>query len=194
MATGGVSVIVRARDEELSLERCLSLIGAQSFERPVQLVLVDGGSADGTREVARRHGATVLEAERDPYSFGAALNQGAQAADGEILVALSAHAFPRDSGWLARLCAAFADPAVACACGDAYGPDGELSPGAAVARTSALAERRPEWGYSNAAGGFRAALWRQRALPARPAGVRGQGMGAVLASARLLRVWSTRRC
>jgi hypothetical protein len=30
----------------------------------------------------------------------------------------------------------------------------------------ALAERHPEWGYSNAAGGFKAELWRRRAFDA----------------------------
>jgi rhamnosyltransferase len=115
--------------------------------------------------VARRQAATVLEAGREPYSFGAALNQGAQAAGGEVIVALSAHAFPRDPGWLGRLTAALADPAVACACGDAYGPDGEFLLGP-LHQDETLARRRPEWGYSNAAGAFRASLWRQR--PFRP--------------------------
>jgi rhamnosyltransferase len=162
MATGGVSVIVRARDEERSLERCLTLVADQrGVGEPVELILVDGGSADGTVAVARRHGATVLSAERDPYSYGGALNLGAAAARGSVLVALSAHAFPRDEGWLARLLAPFADPHVACTCGDCYGPDGELLTGP-VAQDAALAARRPEWGYSNSAGAFRAELWRRR--------------------------------
>ena len=162
MATGGVSVIVRARDEERSLARCLSLVAGQTgLEAPVQLVLVDGGSVDGTRAVARRYDAVVVEAGGVPYSFGAALNHGAEAATGETLVALSAHAFPRDQGWLARLCGAFADPSVACACGDAYGPDGEFLLGPRR-QDEQLARRRPEWGYSNAAGAFRSSLWRQR--------------------------------
>jgi rhamnosyltransferase len=103
----------------------------------------------------------VLDAEEHPYSFGTALNQGAQAATGETLVALSAHAFPRDQGWLARLCAPFADPSVACACGDGYGPEGEFLLGPRR-QDEATAWRRPEWGYSNAAGAFRASLWRER--------------------------------
>ena len=162
MAAGGVSVIVRARDEERGLERCLTLVRAQKgLQGPVQLVLVDGGSVDATKAVARSHGAVVLDAGERPYSFGVALNQGAEAATGETLVALSAHAFPRDEGWLARLCAPFADSSVACACGDGYGPDGEFLLGPRR-QDEATARRRPEWGYSNAAGAFRASLWRQR--------------------------------
>lgn len=77
-------------------------------------------------------------------------------------MSLSAHAFPRDTGWLARLVTAIADdPGVACACGDAYGPDGGRLTGP-IAQDAALARRRPEWGYSNAAGAFRAELWRRR--------------------------------
>jgi glycosyltransferase involved in cell wall biosynthesis len=162
MASGGVSVIIRARDEERSLARCLALVGAQrGVDEPVEVVVVDGGSADGTVAVARGHGATVVHARGTPYSFGDALNQGARAAGGELMVALSAHAFPRDQGWLARLCAVLSDPTVACACGDPFGPEGEFLLGP-YRQDASLARRRPEWGYSNAAGAFRAALWRER--------------------------------
>lgn len=127
----------------------------------IELIVVDSGSRDQTAEIARRHGAKVLEIPADQFTFGGALNTGAGSAGGEILVALSAHAFARDSGWLARLVAKFADPAVACASADRYLPDGAplLTP---VRQGRELARLHPEWGYSNAAGGFRAELWRQR--------------------------------
>jgi rhamnosyltransferase len=159
--TGQISVIVRARDEERELQRCLSLIAGQREVGEVEVVLVDGGSRDGTIEVARAHGVPVLSARSDPYSYGGALNLGASRCAGEVLVALSAHAFPPDHGWLARLRRAFTDPEVACVAGDRYGPDGEAL-SSAVAQDEALARRRPEWGYSNAAGAFRGDLWRRR--------------------------------
>lgn len=163
MATGGVSVIVRARDEEESLERCLSAIaGQRGVGKAAELIVVDGGSRDGTVAVARRHGAGVATVPPGPYSYGGALNLGAAMATGSILVALSAHALAPDEGWLARLTAPFAqDAAVACACGDVYGPDGRRLRGP-ITQDEALARRRPEWGYSNAAGAFRADLWRRR--------------------------------
>jgi rhamnosyltransferase len=162
MSPTPVSVIVRARDERRSLERCLTLIDQQrGVGEGAELIVVDGGSSDGTVAVARRHGATVLRVDRHPYSFADALNRGAAAASGDVLVALSAHAFPRDPGWLTRLAAAFTDDRVACACGDRYGPDGEWLLGP-LYQDEAGARRRPEWGYANAAGAFRASLWRQR--------------------------------
>jgi rhamnosyltransferase len=159
----GVSVIIRVRDERANLERCLELLGAQRDVGEVEVIVVDGGSRDGTPGAARARGARVLLTDPGaPFSFGGALNLGAGQASHEVLVSLSAHAFARDAGWLARLAAALdSDPVVACACGDAYGPDGRPLPGP-IDQDAALARRRPEWGYANAAGAFRAQLWRRR--------------------------------
>jgi glycosyltransferase involved in cell wall biosynthesis len=164
-ATGGVSVIVRARDEAETLARCLAVLGAQQGVGEVEVIVVDGGSRDTTAELARSRGAIVLNPAPGRFSFGGALNRGAERARGEILVALSAHALPSDPGWLARVRAAFDDPAVAWAAGDRYGPDGAPLR-AAIAQDTALWRRRPEWGYSNAAGAFRAELWRARGFRA----------------------------
>jgi glycosyltransferase involved in cell wall biosynthesis len=159
----GVSVIIRVRDERANLERCLGLLAAQRGVGEVELIVVDGGSRDGTAQAARDGGARVLVTDRDaPFSFGGALNLGAGHASHEVLVSLSAHAFPRDCDWLSRLVAALEDaPELACACGDGYGPDGAPLRGP-IDQDAALAGRRPEWGYANAAGAFRAELWRRR--------------------------------
>jgi glycosyltransferase involved in cell wall biosynthesis len=156
-----LSVIVRARDEAAGIGRCLQLIGAQRLPGGLETIVVEGGSRDGTAAIAAANGATVVAIDPDAFTFGGALNLGAERARGEILVALSAHAFPRDDGWLARLAAAFDDPRVACASGERFRPDGTPLT-AAVEYDAALAARHPTWGYSNAAGAFRAALWRER--------------------------------
>jgi rhamnosyltransferase len=127
----------------------------------VETIFVDGGSQDRSASVAAGHGATVVTIAPAEFSFGGALNRGAERAGGELLVALSAHAHPRDSDWLARLVAALDAPDIACAAGDDYGPDGERL-ARAIRQDAALARRRPEWGYANGAGGFRAGLWRER--------------------------------
>lgn len=161
MDSPAVSVIVRARDEAPSIGRCLGLVGAQAGVGRPEVVVVDNGSRDGTAEIAAAAGARVVELAREEFTFGRALNIGASVATGEVLVALSAHAFPVEAGWLRRVVRTLEDPGVACASGDAYGPDGQALTGP-VRQDLALARRRPEWGYSNAAGGFRAALWRER--------------------------------
>lgn len=166
MALPGISVIIRARDEAASLARCLDVLSAQQGVGDVEIILVDGGSRDRTPHLAAERGAAVIALAPREFSFGGALNDGARAARHPLIVALSAHAFAPDPGWLARVAARFgANDRVACACGDRYDPDGnELS--RPVVQDAALARRRPDWGYGNAAGAFRADLWRRR--PFRP--------------------------
>jgi len=155
-------VIVRARDEAGAIGRCLALLARQHPAPPdMETIVVDSGSRDDTAEIARDHGARVLSLPPASFTFGGALNLGAANAQGEILVALSAHAFIPDTGWLERLTAAVSDPGIACASGDRYGPDGRPL-AQAVDQDLELALRNPGWGYSNGAGAFRAELWRRR--------------------------------
>lgn len=161
LSPASISVIIRARDEAPAIGRCLELLGAQSAAgRVTDTIVLDSGSRDATAEIARRHGAEVIEIPRREFSFGGALNRGARHAQGELLVALSAHAFLPDTDWLARLAGAFDDARVACASGDRHRPDGSPLT-APVDQDIELARRDPQWGYSNAAGGFRAGLWRR---------------------------------
>ena len=68
-----VSVIVRARDEDAAIGRCLELVrGQEGFERSLELIIVDSGSHDRTVEIAREHGARVLSVPPEKFSFGAA--------------------------------------------------------------------------------------------------------------------------
>ena len=157
-----VSVIIRARDEAANLPRCLQRLDAQRLDGITrEVIVVDGGSRDGTAAVASGHGARVISRPADSFSFGGALNAGCANARGRFLVALSADASPHDDEWLGRLLAAFSDARVACASGDRYAPSGELLT-APIAQDAPLAREHPEWGYSNAAGAFRAELWRAR--------------------------------
>ena len=157
-----ISVIVRTRDEASSLGRCLELLAAQrTAGAALETIVVDSGSQDDTVPIARAYGARVLTMPPKAFTFGGSLNLGAANARGQILVALSAHAFATDDRWLGRLVEVFADPQVACASGDLYGPAGEPLT-ARVRQDAELVCRHPDWGYSNAAGAFRAALWRAR--------------------------------
>ena len=167
-ARSRVSVIIRARDEAGELTRCLDALRAQAGIGALQVIYVDAGSRDGSPELASARGATVVPI--GAVSFGAALKLGADRAQHEVLVALSAHVGLPDDGWLARACATLADPELACTSGDRWGPDGRpLS--APLRQDATLARWRPEWGYANGAGAFRAALWRERPFAAQLPGV-----------------------
>lgn len=154
-----LAVVIRAKDEAASIGRVLERLRAQT--QPHEVVVVDSGSRDGTPDLARAAGVRVIEIPAETFSFGGALNTGTAAVDADVVVALSAHASPRDDGWLARMRAWFEDPQVACA----FGPerDGAGRPlRAPVRQDAAMLRAMPRFGYSNGAGAFRRALWQQR--------------------------------
>jgi len=102
-----VSVIVPALDEAAGIERTLAAIRDQTPPAR-EILVVDGGSGDGTPEVARRAGTRVLAARR---GRGVQLHTGARAATGEILLFVHADTrLPR--GGLAAVEGALSDPAV----------------------------------------------------------------------------------
>ncbi len=156
-----VSVIVRAKNEEDGIGRVLELLAAQRLDpgQELELIVVDSGSTDGTVEIARRHGARVVEIAPERFTFGNALNIGAAAARGELHIALSAHAFPRHDRFVADMVAHLRDPRVSCVSTGLRAPDGRLLDGPVRGDRETL-ERTPRWGYSNGEGAYRAELWR----------------------------------
>jgi glycosyltransferase involved in cell wall biosynthesis len=111
-----VSVIVRARNEGAALRKLLAGIALQD-RRDVEVILVDSGSTDDTRAIARAHGARVVTIDPAAFTFGRALNLGCAAARARICVIVSAHCVPANDQWLTRLLAAFRDRHVAGAYG-----------------------------------------------------------------------------
>jgi len=55
-----VSAIVTTRNSAATLEACLASIVAQTYD-PIELIVVDNGSTDRTREIAERHAQLVLD-------------------------------------------------------------------------------------------------------------------------------------
>lgn len=80
-----VSVIVPTLNEAGRLPALIAVLGHERQLR--EIIVVDGGSTDGTREVAEKLGARVLLSER---SRGRQLRTGAATASGEILLFLHA--------------------------------------------------------------------------------------------------------
>lgn len=165
MSEPTASVVIRAKDEAASIGRVIELVQQQEVDGPIQVIVVDSGSTDATAEIARRLRTTVVEIPAASFTFGGSLNTGCAEATAPVTVALSAHAFPRDTGWLARMLACFEDPLVACAYGCANAPDGsELCE--RVVQDAGHARRHRYWGYGNSAGAFRTDLWRERGFRA----------------------------
>jgi kynurenine formamidase/glycosyltransferase involved in cell wall biosynthesis len=110
------SIIIRAYNEEEHLGRLFTGIEAQSLP-PKEIILVDSGSTDKTRMIAEHFGARILTIPKQEFSFGRSLNLGCAAAQGDLIVCISAHCYPLYENWLERLVVPFADPKVAMAYG-----------------------------------------------------------------------------
>jgi len=98
------SLVVRAFNEERWLPETLTAISGQRYQ-DFEVILVDSGSVDRTREIAASVGARVVRLRSEDFTFGHALNVGAQAARGRFIAIISAHAIPTNEDWLERLVA-----------------------------------------------------------------------------------------
>jgi len=152
----GASVVVRCRNEVAAIGRCLRSLRAQTV--PVEIVLVDSGSTDGTLEVAGPLCDEVVTLRPEDFTFGYALNVGAERASQAVVFALSAHCRADDPSWVERSLLHYRDPAVAGTAGDVRDPSGEplLGPRAA---TFEDVRADPSWGLSNYASSWRRSVW-----------------------------------
>jgi rSAM/selenodomain-associated transferase 2 len=79
-----ISIIIPALNEADTLKTVLDSVAGSAVE---EVIVVDGGSEDGTAERARSYGARVVEA---PRGRATQMNAGAQIAQGDILLFLHA--------------------------------------------------------------------------------------------------------
>ena len=99
MTAARISFIVPVLNDADRLRVCLASIRrAFTAWDPVEIVVVDNGSTDGSAEVARRHGATVLTVTEGRVSK--LRNHGAAQASGDILAFVDAD-HELAAGWVA---------------------------------------------------------------------------------------------
>jgi len=94
------SVIVPAFNEEAVLAGCLDALAAQTFVGPVEVIVVDNASTDGTAALAERCGARVVHEPRAGVCF--ARQRGLEAASGQIVVTTDADT-TCPPGWLQEI-------------------------------------------------------------------------------------------
>lgn len=88
-----VSIVIPTYNEAAGIGALLAYLRHLTAEEPVlEIIVADGGSTDGTRDVARRGGAAVVRCPRKGRA--AQLNYGARHATGELLYFLHADSYP----------------------------------------------------------------------------------------------------
>ena len=107
-----ITVLIRTFNEVASIGRALDLVLGQSLP-PLEVVVVDSGSTDGTLDVVRdTRGVRLITIRPEDFTYGRSLNVGFEAARGDVVVLLSAHAFPSSRDWLEHLVRPFEDDRV----------------------------------------------------------------------------------
>jgi GT2 family glycosyltransferase len=101
-----VSVAIPVRDGGALLAELLRALSTQSVAH--ELVVCDSGSRDGSAQLAREHGARVLEIAPERFSHGGTRNLLMETATGGHVALLTQDAVPADERWLERLLAGFA--------------------------------------------------------------------------------------
>jgi len=81
-----LSIIIPALDEEASIGECLARLQA-ARAAGTEIIVVDGGSTDATREVASTLATRVIES---PRGRAVQMNAGARASRGDVLLFLHA--------------------------------------------------------------------------------------------------------
>jgi glycosyltransferase involved in cell wall biosynthesis len=157
------SIIIRAKNEEALVGEVLTAVSAQTV-RDVEVILVDSGSTDRTLEIARTFPLKIIEIRPEEFTYGRALNIGCEAARGEFLVFVSAHAVPLTANWLACLLSHFDDVNVAAVWGSSIEKKTNLPKERVVRQDLGMFLSKPNFGLSNNNAVIRADVWRRHAF------------------------------
>lgn len=84
------SIIIPTLNEEENLGVCLRSLLHQTYKN-FEVIIVDGGSKDRTREIAELYGARIIKVEKTrPHDVSIAKNKGVEIAEGDTLLFLDA--------------------------------------------------------------------------------------------------------
>jgi len=110
--TPKVSVIIRTKNEEKYIAKCITSLLQQDYGN-IEILVVDSGSIDKTLEIVKKGGIKLIEIKPEDFTYGYALNIGCKAAKGEYIALLSAHTIPIQENWLSVLMRNFTDYSIA---------------------------------------------------------------------------------
>ena len=106
-----ISVVIRTKNEEKWIGRCLSAVAAQNYPS-FEVILVDNESTDSTLDIVSGYDCKLVRISDQEFSFGRSLNWGIQAAAGKFVAIVSGHCIPVNDRWLLNMRAAFSGESI----------------------------------------------------------------------------------
>jgi len=98
-----LSIIVLTKNGGTYLEEVLRKVFAQEIEEAFEVVAIDSGSTDRTKQILAKFPIRLKEIPPSIFNHGETRNLGAELSKGEYLVYLTQDATPMDGKWLERL-------------------------------------------------------------------------------------------
>jgi rhamnosyltransferase len=109
-----VSIVMVTRNGAATLPEVLDAVEAQDVAFPFEIIAVDSGSTDGSRELLEGRAGTLITIGASDFNHGTTRNLGIERARGALVVLLVQDATPEGRDWLATLTAPFeSDPQLA---------------------------------------------------------------------------------
>jgi glycosyltransferase involved in cell wall biosynthesis len=99
----GISIIIPTFNGGEVFFRCLKEIGRQNYGGPVQLIVIDSGSIDGTVELAQKAGALVRRIHKRKFHHARTRNHALPLARFDQVVYMVQDVVPCADTWLAHL-------------------------------------------------------------------------------------------
>lgn len=100
-----ISIILLTKNGDAYLEEVLKKVFSQEIKETIEVIAIDSGSTDRTREILGKFPIRFTEVPSATFSHGATRNLGAELARGKYLVYLTQDATPLNGKWLERLVA-----------------------------------------------------------------------------------------
>ncbi|MBN1196141.1 MAG: glycosyltransferase family 2 protein [Candidatus Aminicenantes bacterium] len=99
-----VSIVIPVRNEAEFIESCLQGVRSQHTSMNMEIIVIDSGSTDGTRElVSRFPGVRLIRQTEADFGHGRTRNLGARLARGKWVTFLNGDAEPDGPYWLETL-------------------------------------------------------------------------------------------
>jgi O-antigen biosynthesis protein len=102
-----VTVAIPVLNGAAYLDEVLAAVRRQRAEVPVEIMIVDSGSTDGSLDISRAHGATVIEIQQAEFSHGGTRNLAIERSAGDVVAFLTQDATPASDEWLASILEGF---------------------------------------------------------------------------------------
>ena len=86
-----ITIIVPTLNEQSHIKECLESLRQQDYQNIVEILVIDGGSKDGTQDVVLAAGRNVRLLNNPRVTAASAMNIGINAATTDVFVRVDAH-------------------------------------------------------------------------------------------------------